>query len=157
MPGVLKALINGVWTNIPAGMDEVWISPNEPTNPGIELWYDTDEPGALTVTSWTPVTFLNAWANKGGAEQPCQYRKVGDVVELRGTMTKLAPTYGQAAFQLPVGFRPPFTLRPNPLVLNAAGTQSLGRADMIGDGNYAPQAGPSDAGWWAIDMRFSTV
>lgn len=46
MPGVLKALINGAWVNIPAGMDEVWISPTEPTNPGIELWYDTDEPGA---------------------------------------------------------------------------------------------------------------
>lgn len=45
MPGVLKALINGAWVNLPAGMDEVWISPTEPTNPGIELWYDTDEVG----------------------------------------------------------------------------------------------------------------
>lgn len=26
------------------GADEVWIGPDEPTNPALELWYDTDAP-----------------------------------------------------------------------------------------------------------------
>ena len=29
--------------DIPPPIDEVWVSPDEPTDPAIELWYDTDE------------------------------------------------------------------------------------------------------------------
>lgn len=110
-------------------------------------------------TAWTAVTFLNGWANKGGTETPCQYRKIGDIVYLRGVMTKTGVTYGQAAFQLPAAYASPYTIRPNPLAMNVAGTQSLARADVVaGNGVYAPQAGPSpDVGWWSIDMAFSVT
>ena len=48
---MIQAKINGVWTPVsgppgPQGpaTDEVWIGPTSPTNPAIELWYDTDAP-----------------------------------------------------------------------------------------------------------------
>lgn len=44
---VLKAKINGVWVPLGSGgsgNDEVDIGPTVPTDPGIELWYDTDDP-----------------------------------------------------------------------------------------------------------------
>lgn len=116
-------------------------------------------PGPSQDMPWTNVTFQNGWANKGGSETPCQYRRIGDIVYLRGVMTKTGVAYGQAAFTLPAGFIPPYTLRPNPLAMNAAGTQSIARADVvITTGVYSPQAGPSpDVGWWAIDMAFSVT
>jgi len=132
--GVLKAKVGGSWVEIP-GVGDM----------------------SQSATAWTPVTFNNGWANKGGTDQTCQYRKIGDIVYLRGTMTKTGITYGASAFQLPVGYRPPATLRPNPLGLNNAGTQSLFRADILSDGNYNPQAGAADAGWWAIDYQFSVT
>lgn len=56
-------------------------------------------------TPWVGVTFLGAWVNSGGAYNLCQYRKTGDVVEMRGVMKSGA--IGGVAFILPVGFRPP--------------------------------------------------
>ena len=44
---VLKAKINGVWVPLGSGgsgSDEVEVGPTIPTDPGIELWYDTDDP-----------------------------------------------------------------------------------------------------------------
>jgi hypothetical protein len=108
-------------------------------------------------TSWTAVTFENSWANIGGPEQTCQYRKVGDRVELRGVMSRNPVSYGAAAFTLPVGFRPPATVRFNPAVMNAAGTATLSRGDINSGGAYAPASGPSDATRWDISMSFSTV
>lgn len=56
-------------------------------------------------TAWTGVTFTNSWVNFGSTFQNCQYRKVGDEVQLRGTMK--TGTVNTAAFTLPAGFRPP--------------------------------------------------
>lgn len=56
-------------------------------------------------TAWAAVTFTNSWVNYGSGFQEVQYRKVGDMVQLRGTM-KNGTTAGPA-FTLPVGFRPP--------------------------------------------------
>lgn len=59
----------------------------------------------LARTPWTDVTLAGTWANTGGAFQVTQYRKVGDMVQLRG---HLEPgTLGATAFALPIGFRPP--------------------------------------------------
>lgn len=54
---------------------------------------------------WTAVTFQNSWTNYGGAYQACQYRAVGDMVQVRGLIA--GGTSGTTAFTLPVGFRPP--------------------------------------------------
>jgi hypothetical protein len=73
----------------------------------------TGQSGGGSPTSWTPVTaFLNGWSNYGGVYQVAQYRKVGDVVHLRG-LIKNAPgvaSPGTPAFVLPTGYRPPANL-----------------------------------------------
>lgn len=60
---------------------------------------------ATTPTTWTDVTFSNSWVNYGLGEQDVQYRKIDDMVQLRGVMK--SGTVGATAFNLPVGFRPP--------------------------------------------------
>lgn len=60
---------------------------------------------AVAPTAWTAVTFQNSWVNFGGGYQAMQYRKVGDMVQLRGTIA--AGTVTAVGFTLPVGFRPP--------------------------------------------------
>lgn len=64
--------------------------------------------GSVGVTSWTQPTLLNSWVDFGGAYALAAYRKVGDVVELRG-LIKSGST-NAAAFTLPTGFRPPAEL-----------------------------------------------
>lgn len=59
---------------------------------------------ALNPTAWTAVTFQNGWSNFGGGYQAAQYRKIGDVVQVRGLIK--SGTVGSAAFTLPAGFRP---------------------------------------------------
>lgn len=62
---------------------------------------------SLESTPWTAVTFENSWENLGGFWQTCQYRKVDDMVQLRGACTYNG-SIGTATtlFILPVGFRP---------------------------------------------------
>lgn len=59
--------------------------------------------GAVS-TPWTALTLTNSWTNTSGF-QTGQYRRVGDMVHLRGYLT--AGTNGASAFTLPAGFRPP--------------------------------------------------
>jgi hypothetical protein len=59
----------------------------------------------ITPTAWTAVTFTNSWVNFGAGEQDVEYRKIGDLVFVRGAMK--SGTVGSASFTLPVGFRPP--------------------------------------------------
>jgi hypothetical protein len=63
---------------------------------------------AALPTAWTAVTFTNSWVNYGGAFQTCQYRKVGDTVQLRGLCK--SGTAGTSMFTLPAGFRPPASI-----------------------------------------------
>lgn len=71
-------------------------------------WPITDEVNRLTAltaaSAWTQVTFQNGWANAYGSS-PVQYRKVGDMVQLRGMAS--GSTLRVAAFTMPTGFRPP--------------------------------------------------
>ena len=88
-------------------VDQISAGPTAPTNPEAELWYDTADNGsALSLpTPWTGVTFQNSWTNFGSGYQDAQYRKVGDIVYLRGWVKGGAAAV--TMFQLPVGFRPP--------------------------------------------------
>jgi hypothetical protein len=45
---VLNARIGGVWVPVGGGTEEVSVGPTAPTDPGIEMWYDTDAPNVLT-------------------------------------------------------------------------------------------------------------
>lgn len=51
---------------------------------------------------WIPVTFSGGWVNVGGAFQTAQYRRIGNRVFLRGSISSGTG----AAFTLPAGFRP---------------------------------------------------
>lgn len=66
--------------------------------------------GIPVVTAWTNVTFTNSWLDYDLVTpyQRAQYRKNGDVVELRGHIKN--GTLGTSAFTLPAGFRPPALL-----------------------------------------------
>jgi hypothetical protein len=68
-------------------------------------------PGTLSVatvittpTAWTAVTFQNSWVDFGAGLQICQYRKVGDEVQVRGVIQ--GGVSATVAFTLPTGFRP---------------------------------------------------
>lgn len=75
---------------------------------------------ANTPTVWTNVTFQNGWANFGGSQPPCQYRKTGDMVSVRGVIK--SGTQGVAIFVLPAGFRPIYYVRfPISAALGTAG------------------------------------
>lgn len=76
----------------------------------------TDEVNRLTTdlastkpTVWTAVTFTNGWANFGGGYQTAQYRKIGDMVYVRGTISGGA--VATSPFTLPAGFRPPAVMQ----------------------------------------------
>jgi hypothetical protein len=66
-----------------------------------------------TVTPWTPATYENSWTNYGGSYLGAEYRRVGDMVQLRGLIA--SGTLNSTAFTLPTGFRPPA-----PMIFDAA-------------------------------------
>lgn len=83
------------------------LPPNLATNDVIsEAWVDAVV-DTITPTAWTAVTFQGAWVNFGAPYQVAQYRKIGDVVQMRGVIKSGA--LNTAAMTLPVGFRPPAT------------------------------------------------
>lgn len=55
-------------------------------------------------TSWTAPTLTNSWVDFLSGVAPTAYRRIGDVVELRGAIK--SGTLAAAAFTLPVGYRP---------------------------------------------------
>jgi hypothetical protein len=58
---------------------------------------------------WTQPTLVNSWVDYGGSNALLAYRKVGDVVQLRGTGKD--GTLNTTAFTLPVGYRPTASYR----------------------------------------------
>jgi|GEM_PF-2257711 len=64
-------------------------------------------------TPWTPFPFAAGFGNYGFGFQNAQYRKIGDIVYLRGKVAKLNQSdinYTDTLGILPVGFRPPATV-----------------------------------------------
>lgn len=75
---------------------------------GIPISNEVNRLTLLTApTPWVTPTFSNGWVPLAG-NQGSQYRKIGDIVYLRGNVSSGA--IGQIAFTLPVGFRPPLQL-----------------------------------------------
>lgn len=66
-----------------------------------------------TPTTWTNLTLVNGWANLGGGNETFQYRKVGDMVQIRGMITGGA--WNTTVATLPTGFRPLGALNSNVL------------------------------------------
>jgi hypothetical protein len=94
-----------------------------------ETWVDAVV-AALTPTAWVAPTLLNGWINAGGVLQVAQYRKIGDLVYVRGEVKN--GSNNTPAFQLPAGFRPPATVYFPALV---AGGVAGGFVTLTADGN----------------------
>ena len=74
------------------------------------------------LTDWVAPTLVNSWADTGGY-QTIGYRKVGDLVYLRGRPT--GGTAPSTAFTLPTGFRPTGTYANGPVQITSAGVVSI--------------------------------
>ena len=75
--------------------------------------------------SWLNVTLINSWVTIAGQQVP-QYRKLGDLVFLRG----VCRSGSDAAFSLPVGFRPPVSLT---FAVGSSGTPGTMQVGSNGD------------------------
>lgn len=94
---------------------------------------------ASAPTSWTAPTLLSSWANFAGYT-PAGYRKVGDIVYLRGSLQKATtPTAGENILVLPSGYRPPYAG-----FYSAQGANEVAyRIDLATDGSVRFAAAPS--------------
>ena len=68
-----------------------------------------NEINALQPTAWVNLAIAAPWVNVGGARASSSYRKRGVMVDLRVSVNNGAAG-GTAIAQLPVGFRPTFTV-----------------------------------------------
>lgn len=103
----------------------------------------------LDPTVWTAPAFLNAWANFGGVWQVAQYRRVGDVVQIRGTVN--AGVIGAAVFVLPVGFRPPADM-----AFSVPTFGTFGTLVVTGAGNVIANTGSNVAFWLTAQFSVTT-
>lgn len=63
----------------------------------------------LEAPGWSAPTLLNSWVDFGGTEQVAQFRKVGDMVQIRGVIKSGTVGFSNA-FVLPAGLWPPANL-----------------------------------------------
>lgn len=105
---------------------------------------------ALVPTVWYNPVYSNGWSGLTvNSIQPTQYRKIGDIVYLRGAM--VGGTNGVVAFTLPSGFRPPLTLFPASIITGGG----LGFLQILSNGAVIPTA--SNVGQVGTEFVFSTV
>lgn len=88
------------------------------------------------VAPWQPFTFLNGWQNLGSGTATAAFRRVADIVYLRGIVSRPAGDLESSPITvLPVGYRPPalwiFGCRAN-------GTVASARVDVATDGSVYP-------------------
>lgn len=94
------------------------------------------------VTPWTALTFAASWGDFAAGWQVCQYRKIGDVVYLRGLAT---PTVANSTpiTTLPTGYRPPATV-----LLGVQCSSGVRRVD-INNAGVIIMSGATTLGDWA--------
>jgi hypothetical protein len=100
-------------------------------------------------TTWTAPVFTNGWANYGSGANNGGFRLVGTRVALRGTIA--LGTLGQAAFTLPVGYRP---LGSSTFV--CISNNALGSVGVFTTGLVTPTIGSN--AWFSLEgMTFDTI
>lgn len=120
----------------------------------------TDEVNRLTTwqlaqvpTAWVAPTLTGGWVNAGGAWQVVQYRKVGDMVQIRGAVKSGA--FFSQAFLLPVGFRPPADLDFNAYSDNGSAIYISAFTVVVG-GSVTPNWGaPAPLSRFSLQCSFS--
>jgi archaellum component FlaF (FlaF/FlaG flagellin family) len=115
---------------------------------GDVLWNGDSVSRNKPAVAWRNATFLGSWTNFGSGFHNAQFRRMGDVVELRGLVRGGAQ--GSTIFNLPVGFRPLSRV----LVPTVTSPDAIGRIDIDAGGNVI--AVKSDPNWLGLDsVRFS--
>jgi hypothetical protein len=130
----------------------VWVAPSAGMNLYTDygLWYIEDVgpisygiPPAIdptpTSVAWTPFVLLNSYdqLGSGGTELNAGYRKVSDMVQLKGTIRANAGTsLGQAPFRLSAGYYNTTLTRISGVGFLATGNTFAWRADLQSDGNF---------------------
>ena len=100
--------------------------------------------------AWTGLSFGSGWANYGGAYQTGQYKKVGDLVLLRGLVARTSGV-GTTIATLPSGFRPAAQCL---YIMNT--DTGVGRLDIQTDGQIIAISGGT--GWIQLDgLSFSVL
>lgn len=113
-----------------------------------EVLTAADLNAALASTAWTAVTFTNSWVDFGSGHQAVQYRKVGDMVQVRGLMK--TGTINTVAFTLPSGFRPPATL-----LYACVSNDLFGELQVTSAGTVTPAAGSNVH--FSVNVQFSVT
>jgi hypothetical protein len=131
------------------------------------LWYVEDvgpNSGAAlpipeTPQSWTPLPFAAGWRNYQGGTTVygiCSYRKIGDVVTLRGLAEAdtSAGTITPTIANLPVGFRPPADL-----IFKQETAIAVSRVDAVATGLIRITGTAPASGTWVslVNISFSTT
>ena len=116
-------------------------APDDPLDAKYELWVETDRDPAAT--PWIAPTFQNSWTNYGTGFNLAGYRKIGDIVYLRGLVKGGAS--GATIFTLPAGFRPAYTH-----IVPCRASDAMGETRMHAGGEVQPQTGLVST-WWCLD------
>ncbi len=100
---------------------------------------------AIIGTPWAAPPFTTGWQTYGGGYQNCGYRKIGDLVYLRGL---LQATTGvtSTAWTFPAGFRPPLTALTG--MMTSAGAWR--RVDITTAGAFNVTS-PAVGEWFALE------
>lgn len=85
--------------------------------------------------AWTGLSFGSGWADHGSGYQAGQYKKVGDLVLLRGLVTRTSGV-GTTIATLPSGYRPP-----SGCLFGSLTDTGGGRVDIGADGNIYHTSG----------------
>ena len=103
---------------------------------------------AYTPTTWTNGVLQNSWVTFPGY-QPAQYRKVGDMVQVRGVIAY--GTLNALAFVLPSGYRPIL-----PMIIPALSGSLVAVLIINADGSVIPQVGKTND-WFTLAAAFSVL
>lgn len=114
--------------------------------------------GNLTITNgrageaWSNVSFNTGWGNFGGIYRTGQYKKLGDLVFLRG-FVKRSSGSSTTMFTLPSGYRPS-----QQEILTSSSADAWCRVDIETDGDVVIFTGGDPTNWVSLNgLVFSTA
>lgn len=98
---------------------------------------------------WINVTFNTGWGNFGSGHQTCQYKKVGDMIYLRGSAARSSGS-SFVIFTLPASYLPPGLV-----LIPTASNNAYGQITIATTGNVSLDAGSTTQ--VTINASFSIV
>jgi len=121
--------------------------------------------GPVRSAAWTALTLAGVWVNNGGGWTDAAYRKVGDVVELRGIIKlssgSVATGVDSLITTLLAGFRPVSLVMLSALSYSGTANQAVQlRLSTTGTINYRVEGGSTltTSGWVSLEgAQFSTL